>query len=223
MTMASYAADLQEEKDRSLSRLAYDSVLDMLVRHELPLNTVLHERRLAESLNISRTPLREALSRLESEGFVSRMPGRVLVVRSLSTRELIETLHVRGLLEAEAAALAAGRVPPEELDRLEADIRSLLDTPDPRPEHDWDVDSRFHGMITRHGGNAVLAQLVEGFRIKTHMSNLKRVPERCAIGQREHLAVLDALRRADRTAARRGIEIHIENVKQSIIQTLSRI
>ncbi|MDQ0393881.1 GntR family transcriptional regulator [Labrys monachus] len=223
MTMASYAADLQEEKDRSLSRLAYDSVLDMLIRHELPLNTVLHERRLAERLNISRTPVREALNRLESEGFVSRMPGRVLVVKNLSTRELIETLHVRGLLEAEAAALAAGRVPAAELDRLEADIRALLATLEPKPEDDWEVDSRVHGTITRHGGNALLARLVEGFRVKTHMFNLKRVPERFAIGHREHLAIIDALRRADGQAARKGIETHIENVKQSVIQALSQI
>ena len=221
--MTSYAADLQDEKDRSLSRVAYDSMLDMLIKHELPVNTVLHERRLAERLNISRTPVRDALNRLESEGFISRMPGRVLVVKNFSTRELIETLHVRGLLEAEAAALAAGRAPAEELDRLEADIRSLLESARPSPDEDWDVDSRLHGAITRYGGNAVLARLVESLRVKTRMFNLQRIPERFALGHREHLAIIEALRRADSDAARKGVETHIENVKQSIIQTLSQI
>jgi DNA-binding GntR family transcriptional regulator len=222
MTLFSnYVAELQE--DRSLSRAAYDSLLDMLIKRELPVNTVLQERRLAELLNISRTPVREALNRLESEGFVSRMAGRMLVVKEFSTREWVETLHVRRIMEVEAAGLAAGRVPAAELDALEADIGKLLAAADPTPEEDWAVDSRFHGTIARHGGNAVLARLVESFRLKTHMFNLKRVPERFRIGHREHLAILDALRRNDPVAARQGIEIHIENVKLSIIQTLSQI
>ena len=65
--------------------------------------------------------------------------------------------------------------------------------------------------------------MVQDLRPKTHMFNLDRVPERFEIGHREHLAVIDALRRGDRAEAQRGIREHIENVKLSIIRKLSAI
>jgi DNA-binding GntR family transcriptional regulator len=203
--------------------MAYDRLLERLIRREIPVGSVLQERRLAASLDISRTPVREALNRLESEGFVTRKPGRLLVVKEFSIRELIETLHVRQVLEVESVGLAAGRIPEEELQAAEDAIRALLASTAPSPDEDWAVDSRFHTMIASHSGNAVLARMIQDLRLKTHMFNLERVPERFEAGHREHLAIIDAVRRKDRTEARAGIHEHIENVKKSIIRKLSEI
>ncbi|QIB36143.1 GntR family transcriptional regulator [Ancylobacter pratisalsi] len=212
-----------EPAPKALSQMAYDRLLDRLIKREIPVGSVLQERRLADSLDISRTPVREALNRLESEGFVTRKPGRVLVVKEFSTRELIETLHVRQIMESEAISLAAARVPMEELDAVEADIHALLATPNPSAEADWQVDSRLHRMIATHSGNAVLAGMIESLRVKTYTFNLDRVPERFDTGHREHLVMIAALRQRDRDAARAAIQQHIENVKQSIILKLSSI
>jgi DNA-binding GntR family transcriptional regulator len=217
------AAGLLDRKEKSVSQRAYERLLDMLIKREIPVGAVLQERRLAEHLDISRTPVREALSRLESAGFVIRKPGRMLVVKEFSTRELIETLHVRKILESESAGLAAGRIPPAELDALEAAIHALLRKASPSAEEDWAVDSRFHGLIGEHSGNTVLARTIHDLRVKTHMFNMDRVPERFETGHHEHLAVIEALRRGDRRAARERIETHIDNVKLSIIDKLSRI
>jgi DNA-binding GntR family transcriptional regulator len=167
--------------------------------------------------------VREALNRLESEGFVTRKAGRLLVVTELSTRELIETLHVRQIVESESVALACGRLAASDLDGLEAAVRDILAHDNPSAEADWEVDTRFHQAIAQASGNSVLADLISNLRRKTHMFNLHRVPERFEVGHREHLAIIDALRRNDREAARAGIRTHIENVKQSIIQKLSDI
>lgn len=206
--------------DRSLSQMAYDNLLDRLIRRELAVGSVLQERRLAEVLAISRTPVRDALNRLESEGFITRQPGGALVVREFSTRELIETLHVRQVLEMESVWLATGRISAAELDGLEAAIRGLLAAPEPSAEEDWLVDSRLHGLIAERSGNAVLAKHINDYRLKTHMFNMDRVPERFEIGHREHLSIIDALRRGDRVAARAGIQTHLENVKSSIVEKL---
>lgn len=203
--------------------MAYDRLLERLIRGEIPVGSVLQERRLAASLDISRTPVREALNRLESEGFVTRKPGRLMVVKEFSIRELIETLHVRQLMEVESVGLATGRVPEEELRAVEDAIRTLLAATAPSPDEDWTVDSRFHTMLASHSGNAVLARMIQDLRLKTHMFNLERVPERFEAGHLEHLAIIDAVRRKDRDAARRGIHEHIENVKKSIIRKLSDI
>jgi len=216
-------APLFENPQRSLTQRAYDLLLDSLMKRRIPAGSVLQERRLAEMLQISRTPVREALNRLESEGFVTRKAGRVLVVTELSTRELIETLHVRQILEAESVALACGRIATEELDLMQAAVEHILGQPSPSAEDDWEVDSRFHQGIAQASGNSVLADLICNLRRKTYMFNLHRVPERFEVGHREHLDIIAALRRHDREAARSGIRAHIENVKQSIIRKLSDI
>lgn len=217
------ATDTADEREASLSQVAYNALLDRLIRRQIPVGSVLQERRLAETLDMSRTPVREALNRLESEGFVTRKPGRVLVVKEFSTRELIETLYVRQILETESVGLATGRIPAAELDAAEAAIHTLLAKSEPSADEDWAVDSRLHRTIAERSGNAVLAKMIHDLRVKTHMFNMDRVPERFEIGHREHLAIIDALRRGDRDAARAGIQAHIENVKLSIIEKLRAI
>lgn len=216
-------AGLLAEREESLGQMAYNDLMDRLIKREIPVGAVLQERRLAEALAISRTPVRDALARLENEGFITRKSGGVLVVKEFSTRELIETLHVRQILEMEGVRLAVGRIPRAELDDVEAAIGMLLEAPEPAADEDWEVDSRFHRMIAERSGNAVLAKQIQDLRVKTHMFNMDRVPERFEIGHREHLAIIDALRREDRDAARGGIQAHIENVKLSIIGKLSAI
>jgi DNA-binding GntR family transcriptional regulator len=66
---------------------------------------------MAERLNASRTPVREALGRLEAEGLVYKQPSRGVTVSPFSTEAFVELLNVRQLLESEAARLAAGRIP----------------------------------------------------------------------------------------------------------------
>ncbi|WP_118136293.1 GntR family transcriptional regulator [Oceanicella sp. SM1341] len=202
---------------------AYERLLDMLLRHELTAETILHERRLAEFLEMSRTPVKDALLRLESEGLLTRSPGRGFAVRSFSVRELLEALHVRSVLEAEAARIAAERISPAELDRAEAEIRALLAAEAPSSEQDWEVDNRFHAMIALATGNAVLAETIQALRTRTYVFNKSRMPERFAVGHEEHLAIIGALRARDAQAARARAQEHIEAVRRSIIAKLSDI
>jgi DNA-binding GntR family transcriptional regulator len=220
---STYQGAYNDEKSNNLGETAYERLLDMMIKRELAANMVLQERPLADFLKISRTPLRYALNRLENEGFLDRTPGRALVVKAFSIRELMETLHVRAVLEMEAAKLSAGRIPADELDAIERDVQAILIAENPSAEEDWEVDSRFHNMMARHSGNSVIASMIETLRLKTHMFNLYRVPERFAVGHREHLAIIDALRRKDTIGAQQGILSHIENVKSGIIAKLSEI
>lgn len=209
-----------DERGKSLGQKAYDTLLDKLVRREIPVGSVLQDRKIAEMLAISRTPVRDALNRLESEGFVTRLSGGGLVVKEFSTRELIETLHVRQILELESIRLATGRIPLAELEEIEGAIRQLLAADAPDSEDNWMIDSRFHGLIAHYSGNAVLAKHISDLRLKTHMFNLDWVPERYPAGNREHLAMIQALKRGDSEAARHAMQAHIENVKRSIIEKL---
>lgn len=220
---SSYTTRLGARREQSLGQMAYDRLLDMLMRRDLPAGTVLHERRLAEMLDISRTPTREAMSRLETEGLIERQPGGMLVVKEFSLRELIEILHVRRLLERESVALATGRIPGAVLEDLRARIEDLMAAGDPDAPGNRELDRRFHELIADSSHNALLAKTIKDLRRKTQMFNLSRMPERFEAVHREHLAVLAALRAGDASGAADAIAAHLENFKQGIIRRLSEL
>src|SRR5258708_7744428 len=103
---------------RSLGQRAYDRLLGILLSGELRANDVVMERRLAEKLGTSRTPLREAIRRLEGEKLLERQKGGAIVVSPMSVESFLNILSVRRLLEGEAARRAAERISSEDLLRF---------------------------------------------------------------------------------------------------------
>lgn len=209
--------------DPTAASAAYNAVLDRILTRELTPGTVLHEVRLAETLGVSRTPLREALRRLEGEGLVGRNGGRSLVVQSITVREYIEALHVRRLLESEAAFLAAERIDRDLVAGLRARISAMMQSGEPTPSDHWTLDDDVHGALARASGNDLLAAIVQALRRKTRLFNLKRMPNRFLPGCREHLTILDALDRRDGARARAAMAAHLDNVKASILDKLAEI
>ena len=207
--------------EASLGDLAYERLLALMMSGELPGGTPLQERKLALRLNISRTPMREALARLESKGLVERHLNRYLIVRRLSLREFVEVLNVRKLLESEAAALAAVRVPLTEIAAARQQIAAIQTASDVPAARGWTVDEALHAMIGNHCGNEILAETALELRQRTHMFETRSVPGRLHDSCAEHLALLQALENRDAAAARRLMAEHIENVKTSTIEKLT--
>jgi DNA-binding GntR family transcriptional regulator len=206
--------------DRSLSEFAYEKLLDMLLGGELVAGSVIQERRLAEWLNISRTPIREALSHLEAEGLVARDVGRLMTVRRISVQSYIEILQVRKLLETEAAGLATGRISKATADHIRGEIWKLMETADPTPTQHWAVDDLIHGTIADAAENELLAELIRDLRRRTHIFNTRRIPSRLKPGSLEHLALLDAVVIGDAPKARALMMEHIDNVRLAIVDQL---
>ncbi|MEM9811843.1 MAG: GntR family transcriptional regulator, partial [Pseudomonadota bacterium] len=101
----------------TLSEKAYRALSRMIQQRDLPSGTPILEVQLADYLGISRTPLRQALQRLESEGLLRKLESRSYVVRQVELKEYLQSLKVREILEAEAAALAIGRVDKDAISR----------------------------------------------------------------------------------------------------------
>jgi DNA-binding GntR family transcriptional regulator len=220
---SSEAQSVREPIGRSLSDVAYDALLDRMLSQELPPGSLLQERVLGESLRISRTPIREALARLEAEGFVTRHAGRLLIVREIPVRELMQIFHVRGMLEVEAIGLATHRIADDQLETLRDLFETQMHGPIPDGGNHWDADDLLHGSIADASGNGVLAEMVRGLRRKTRMFSLRRMPDRFRPGSAEHLAIIDSLVRRDEFAARGAMTLHLENSKLSILHILGRI
>lgn len=217
------AQTIAAESVKSLSNQAYERILDMMLSGELPVGTILQERRIAEALSISRTPTREALGRLESEGLVARQFGRILTVREFSVHEFIEILNVRKLLEMEAAGLAVNNMSAERAREARQAIKALRKTETPTVAQHWAVDDLVHGLIAESSGNRTLTGLIRDLRRRTHMFNVRRIPNRLQASCHEHLALIDAIENGDAEGARRIAATHIENVKVSIIDKLKAL
>ena len=123
-------ADAALEPSLALSEVAHKAMMGMLLSGELAPNEVVTERQIALQLGISRTPLREAVRRLEGERFLERQRNGALVVRALPIEEYMHILNVRRLVEGEAARLAAGRVAAAELELLKSRIGEALQLPE---------------------------------------------------------------------------------------------
>src|SRR5260370_18130842 len=146
------------------------------------------EGRLAEELNISRTPMREALLRLEGEGLLARAGTRSYSVRFVSAQEYFQEMKVRELLEAEAIGLAIGKIDKKQIQQLIKKIKALR-SGQQEQEH-WQVDDQVHTMMARASGNDVLARLIEVVRTNSRLFELSTPFNRIEENPAEHPPIL---------------------------------
>jgi DNA-binding GntR family transcriptional regulator len=177
----------------------------------------LDERRLSEGLGVSRTPIREAMTLLEHEGFVRTRPRRGIFVVRKTKRELVETITVMAALESMAARLAAERAGGTEI----ADLRRLMDAfrAGERLAEYSDANIAFHQAIIRMSGSALLAEMTENLFI--HMRAIRKITihqeNRAARSIIDHFGIIEALERRDPEFAERlarehtlGLAAHVE-------------
>jgi DNA-binding GntR family transcriptional regulator len=200
----------------ALSQRVYAAVAGLIKSQQLHGGDIIVEMRLAETLGVSRTPLREALQKLEGEGLVVRN-GRSFVVRSVDLAEYLHSLKVRELLEGEAAAASAGRVPVSAVANVRANIDKLLAAPHYSLEGHWESDDDVHSLITDYCGNPVMGRLINGLRMITRLYETANLAERLVPNANEHLAIVNALESGDSRASRQKAQAHLRNLYKASI------
>ncbi|MEM6847843.1 MAG: GntR family transcriptional regulator [Pseudomonadota bacterium] len=196
----------------NLTNLAYRSVAHMIQARRLRGGDIIVEARLAGVLGISRTPLREALQRLEGEGLVRKTANRSFVVRKVELQEYLESLKVREVLEPEAAALAVGRISSASFRAVRRELVALINATAYHTEAHWASDDNVHRLFSHACGNAVLSNTIEALRVTTRLFEINRLADRLGPDSEEHMAILDALEAADPALARRAVRNHIRSL-----------
>lgn len=204
-------------EDPNLAELAYARILDSMLAGVLKPGAVMQERRLADHFGISRTPVREALGRLEVEQLLTRRMSRTLVVSEISLEGYVSLLDMRRILEVELAARATGRLAPETLAAVEAAISGIAAAESVTPTDHWAVDDLVHGTIADAAGNAMIAATIRDLRRRTHIFNTSRITHRRRPGAEEHLALIRAVAGQDADLSRRLMGQHLDNVRDAII------
>ena len=202
--------------DDALSERVYAAVSLLIKSQQLHGGDIIVEMRLAEMLGVSRTPLREALQKLEGEGLVVRN-GRSFVVRAVGLAEYLQSLKVRELIEGEAAAASAGKAPPSEIATVRANIDALLALPVYSLEKHWQSDDEVHALIIDYCGNPVMSRMIKGLRMVTRLYEATNLADRLVPDSTEHLAIIDAIEAGDARAARQRTQLHMRSLYKAAI------
>ncbi len=208
-------------RDGSMNRTVYEAIKAGILNNELRPGRKLTHEELAEVLGVSRTPVREALERLNQEGFVLRLPRRGFFVAEIDAEEARELYELREALELYALrrSTAAGLKPAQlrKLDRLNARYDDLLN-PDSTRER-MVVDRDFHMMLASFAGNHLLqkslAAAFERLILKIRIDGYRVV--RGVEAYREHLELMDALRDGRHDEAEHILATHIQGACRRLL------
>jgi DNA-binding GntR family transcriptional regulator len=206
-----------------LHEAVVDRLRDMIVEDRLSPGDRLHEINLAEALNVSRTPLREALKLLASEGLIELLPGRGARVAALSAAVIEELFEVIGGIERQAAELAAKRMTPRELERLRRLHERMAAHHRAGERHDYfRLNHEIHVALVAAAKNSILQRTHAGLMAKARRGRYAALAsrERWAEVLGEHEALMAAL--ADRDSARAGsvIEHHVRRTGEVVASIL---
>lgn len=196
---------------------AFRTLLEMIQLGRIPTDVPLQERAVAATLGISRTPLREAMSRLIGGGFAVRGSRGQLVIKEPTLREYLEILQMRIVLEGEAAALAATRMDANRAQSVIAEIQAHLLAHNTSKEENHRVDNLLHDTIAAASGNNLMAQTIHDLRIKARCFDQNGAPDRFAPSCREHIAILQAIAERRPEEARAAMQMHLDNARRGLV------
>jgi DNA-binding GntR family transcriptional regulator len=206
---------------QNLTALAYNSIKAYILRENLDEKTRLTEDFLSKQLGISKSPVREALNSLHTEGLIRIEARRGTYLRRFSAKEVKDLYDLREALEVYAVAIAElTPVLLTELHRSTQRTRQFLKT------NDWlrhiEEDVRFHGLIFAATGNAELYRILGNIQNQTWLCRRKTYDLSSSTAPDAHEAILDALERDNREEAQTAMRSHIALVRQRLIAFMER-
>jgi len=209
--------------DLPLREVVFNVLRKEILRGDLKPGERLMEIQLANRLGVSRTPVREAIRKLELEGLVLMIPRRGAEVAKITEKSLRDTLEVRGTLEKLAVTLACQRITDKELEELKkaADYcGAFLNKKDIMEIAK--ADEKFHNVIYHATNNQKLIKILSNLSEQVYRYRVEYLKHENAPAQiiKEHKQLLDAIEARDEELASKTAEIHIDNQAKSIIDKL---
>ena len=206
-----------------LNQKVYRVLKESIIKGFLEPGTKLLENKIAEEMQVSRTPVREAMQKLVAEGFVKTAPNQTMVVTEVSPEDVKEVLQIRGVLEGLAARITAKKINRQEIDELESVVAQMsLHVTKKDLSSYCQVDDEFHDLILNICGNKRIIQIRDNLGSFIYRFRIKSlsVPERLKHSLEEHQKIMDSLKKHNSEEVDRLSKIHVENI---IINTLKNV
>lgn len=210
---------------KPLREVVFETLRDAIINGKLAPGERLMEVQLAEEMGVSRTPVREAIRKLELEGFVVMVPRKGAYVAGVSIKDIADVFEIRAALEALAARLAAERITDDELDHLERAIVSINKVSDGKNiDKVVESDTDFHDIIYQASRNKRLINIITNLKeqIQRFRATSLAVTGRTKTAVEEHKQIAEALSDRDAELAAELARRHIENAENVMLNALKK-
>lgn len=202
-------------EDYSLSGRVFQQLQDDILKGKYQENEELKEAALAEEFSVSRTPVREALRRLELEGLVKIIPNKGAYVTGITEKDIKDIYMIRSLLEGLCARLATENITEEALDELEEIVLlSEFNSKKERSDQVVDLDGKFHEVLYRASDSRILEHVLSDFHryVKIARATSVKKENRAQESVQEHKEILEAIKSKDADRAEMLANRHILKV-----------
>lgn len=213
------------ESYKPLREIVFETLREAILSGYMKPGERLMEVQLAEEMGVSRTPVREAIRKLELEGFVVMVPRKGAYVAGISLKDVADVFEIRAALESLAAGLAADRITDEELENLERLLIGVSEAADQNDLEAWvHKDTDFHDIIYKASRNKRLMQIVNNLReqIQRFRATSLAYPGRMKIAVEEHKKIVEAISERNVALAQSLAQEHIENAENSMLEALQK-
>jgi len=205
---------------KPLGNIVYESLKESILNGSLKPGEKLMESRIAEDLGVSRTPVREAIRKLEKEKYVKMIPRKGAYVEDLTMEDILEVLEIRIVLEGLASKLAARNISDEMKDRIRKNMKSFDNASSELDRKELiSLDEKFHHIIYQSSGNKKLNEIVRELQDQFQRFRLSYFNELSSYMKlaNSHNKLYQAIIDGDEKAAEDYAKEHIEEIRDNII------
>lgn len=204
----------------------YEILLENITKRNFAPGSKLGEQYLADELGVSKTPVREALSRLERENLVNIYPNRGAFVVEITKEDIIEIYDLREVLEGLAARQTAEKIDSRGIER----VANLIDSMGKSLENEdlqsySSHDSKLHGILGQISGNERLQEMIQNLRYQARilMASSVQIPGRAEKSMEEHRQIFEALKSGNCSEAEQKVRQHTKNTKKTVLENYESI
>lgn len=208
----------------SLYDKVYNYLYEEIITQNIKPGQAIVEQEISGLLGVSRTPVREVLKKLETEGLVKHYSSRGTFVKEVTTQDIEEIFELRSIFEEMALRSAIHKIPDEELEELESLLNSLefgVNT----AEEFYETDRSLHRVIISYSKNQRMADFLKTINSQAEM--LRRIsamtPKRLQKSKQEHLEIIGAIKERDIEKAVNSLHTHLDNVKNSTLDICMKV
>lgn len=222
--MAGHLQPIKLDSYKPLRELVCENIRQAIIDGTFSPGERLMEIQLADEMGVSRTPVREAIRKLELESFVVMIPRRGTYVADISIKDITEIYEIRTCLDTLAAGLAAERITDEELEalnRLLVEIGQHI--ADNNMEKIVEADTAFHDILYQASRNERLRSIINNLReqLTGIRGRSMSYPGRLIETMEEHRTLVDSIAARDSERAQEAARVHIENAEHTLMKSLT--
>ena len=211
------------EQPGTLQNQAYERIKTLLINGQLEFDVVYSANHFAEILGVSRTPVREALLQLTSEGFFVSLRGRGFKIKEFSEKEIQDFFEARKMIEAYVIEQLVEEVSEADLKPLDESLAQMINGHKNTETYSFlEADKSFHMNLIHRYENSLLESIMGNIRDFISILGQKALasPGRVDEVIREHQHILEALHQKDKIKAVQAIQYHLDATEKSLLENL---